>query len=145
MGRWDLLLSWFTLLLKYQSTSSFSFLVAGTGERANEQRPSEEGMVHPQSSFDPHSGHVFLLWLNHLGVHTGHVTCEYTHHVHRISLIDSGRLFSGVISSYGPSFHLRTELTSRQTSPAQHYSSTSPTSSHPANKGGTSSQVSINH
>ena len=42
--------------------------------RANEQGPSEEGMVHPQSSFDPHSGHVFLLWLNHFRVHSGHVT-----------------------------------------------------------------------
>jgi hypothetical protein len=50
-------------------------------KRADEQGPSEEGMVHSQSSFDPHSGHVFLLWLNHLGICTGHVTRESTHHV----------------------------------------------------------------
>jgi hypothetical protein len=78
MGRWDLRLSWSTLSLKYLSMSSFSFLVLGTEDRANKKGPSEEGMVHSQSSFDPHSGYVFLLWLNHLGVHSGHVTREST-------------------------------------------------------------------
>ena len=38
-------------------------------------------MVHPQSSLDPHSGHVVLLWLNHLGIYTRHVTGEYTHYM----------------------------------------------------------------
>jgi hypothetical protein len=56
----------------------------------------------------------------------------------------SGRHFSGVISSYVHSFHARTNLTYRQTSRAQLYSFTSPTSSRPANKDVTNSQVSIN-
>jgi len=102
-------------------------------------------MVHPQSSFDTHSGHVFLLWFNHFRVYTGHVTRGSTHRIYEISLTDSGKHSNGAISSYVHSFHSRTELTSRQTSPAQHYSSTSPTSSHHANKDVTNSQVSINH
>jgi hypothetical protein len=78
MGRWDLRLFWFTLSLKYRSMSSFSFIVVEAKERANGQGPSEKGVVHSQSSFDPHSGHVFLLWLDHLGICTGHVTREST-------------------------------------------------------------------
>ena len=50
-------------------------------ERTNGQGASEEGMVHPQSSFDSHSGHVVLLWLNHFGIYTRHVTGEYIHHI----------------------------------------------------------------
>jgi hypothetical protein len=115
------------------------------GQEADQQGPSEEGVVHSQSSFDPHSGYVFLLWLDHLGIYTGHVTCESTHDMHGISLMTSGRHSNGVISSYVHSFHDRTKLTSRQTSPAQHYSFTSPTSSLPVNKDVTNSQVSINH
>ena len=64
--------------------SSSSMLDVGSEERANEQGPSEEGMVHPQSSFDPYSGHVFLLWLDHFRVHPGHVTRESPRDVYDI-------------------------------------------------------------
>ena len=110
MGRWGLRLSWFILSSKYQSMSSFSMPDVGSEEGANKQRPSEEGMVHPQSSFDLDSGHVFFLWLDHFRVHPGHVTRESPREGYDIQLIDSGRHSNGVISSYVPSSHPRTEL-----------------------------------